>query len=134
MVRVKRPVLHDDPLELPSGGLNQGESPEEGALRELREETGIQIFDTNRLKPLTPISNSPNRNPYLIYTFAVELSVEEWEKRKSHDNEISSVEKFSLNEIISMLKAGEIYVALHIALISIYLIIKNKLSGRQNEK
>ena len=44
LVEVKRPVLDDmHSLEIPAGGLEKNESPQEGALRELHEETGIKI-------------------------------------------------------------------------------------------
>ena len=43
MVRVKRPVLDDSTLELPAGGSEPGETPEDCAARELAEETGIAV-------------------------------------------------------------------------------------------
>ena len=50
MPKVKRHILGGATWELPAGGIKDRESEEEGALRELREETGIWIFDTSRLK------------------------------------------------------------------------------------
>ena len=38
LVEVKRPILNDmHSMEIPAGGLVRGESPQEGALRELHE-------------------------------------------------------------------------------------------------
>ena len=45
MPKVKRHILGGATWELPAGGIKDGESEEEGALRELREETGISISD-----------------------------------------------------------------------------------------
>ena len=50
LVEVKRPILNDmHSIEIPVGDLERGESPQEGALRELHEETGIKI-SADRLK------------------------------------------------------------------------------------
>jgi 8-oxo-dGTP pyrophosphatase MutT (NUDIX family) len=122
LVRVKRPVIQDSPLEFPSGGVDSNETPEHAALRELREETGIQIYDTNRLKILPPLSSSPNRNPFLIYCYSVDITTQEWEFRKEFDQEIECVEKFSKNEIIQKIISGEMYITLHIALISNFIL------------
>ena len=41
LVRQQRPAAHGKLLELPAGGLEEGERPIEAARRELREETGL---------------------------------------------------------------------------------------------
>ena len=64
MVRVKRPVLGDIPLELPAGCAEEGELLIEGAARELGEETGIKIHEANRLIPLPPLAMSPEQNTH----------------------------------------------------------------------
>ena len=68
LVEVKRPVLNDmHSMEIPAGGLEKGESPQEGALRELYEETGIKI-SADRLKQQNPMALSP-RDPCLAYIY-----------------------------------------------------------------
>ena len=122
MVRVRRPVVADSPLELPAGGAKQGELPREAAARELVEETGIRVLDPGRFKDLPPLANSPNRNPNLTCIFEVGLSKSEFENRVMHDDEIEAVNLFSLDEIREMLVGGEIYVAVPAAVLSRHLL------------
>ena len=62
LVEVKRLVLNDmHSLEITAGGIEKGESPQEGTLRELYEETGIKI-SADRLKQQSPIALFP-RDP-----------------------------------------------------------------------
>ncbi|MEI6056113.1 MAG: NUDIX hydrolase [Lentisphaerota bacterium] len=122
MVKQLRPVINDFTLELPAGAINKNEDPVLGARRELSEETGIHIEDINRFKPLPPISNSPNRNPCLLYIFHIDIMQSEFDLRKSHDHEISSVELYSYLEIIEKLTSGEIYVSVPMAIIGRYLL------------
>ncbi len=121
MVRQKRPVIDDITLELPAGAVNKGESPVIGARREFFEETGIFIDDITRFKPLLPIANSPNRNPYLLYIFNVNVKQDEFEARTVHDDEISAVEVYKYREIIDKIISGEIYITVPIAIIGRYL-------------
>ena len=51
MAKVFRKILGGAVWELPAGGVQKNENPEEAALRELREETGISITDISRLIP-----------------------------------------------------------------------------------
>jgi ADP-ribose pyrophosphatase len=118
LVRVFRPVINDYTLELPAGGFSlKDEAPEKGLRRELAEETGIFIEDCARLEPLPPISVSPNRNPNLIFPFKVDISQDEFQDRKDHDNEVVEVLSMSFNQVVRLINSGEIYVALPIAVI-----------------
>ena len=59
LVEAKRRVLADiHSSEIPAGGLEKGESPQGGTLRELYEETGIKI-SANRLKQQNALALSP---------------------------------------------------------------------------
>lgn len=54
LVRQYRPVVDRVTLELPSGHVDPGETPEEAARRELREETGFTADDLELLGTLVP--------------------------------------------------------------------------------
>jgi ADP-ribose pyrophosphatase len=119
LVRVHRPVMDDIPLELPAGGFDlTRESPEEGMRRELAEETGITVPNTERFKPLPPVAVSPNRNPRLIFPLRVDISRQEFEQRGTHDSEISEVLCLPFEHIARLIANGEIYVALPLAMLS----------------
>lgn len=54
LVRQHRPVVGRETIELPSGHVDPGESPEEAARRELLEETGMVAGDIQLLGVLSP--------------------------------------------------------------------------------
>lgn len=121
MVRVKRPVINDTPLELPAGALEKDEEVAIGAVRELLEETGIKVTNLDRLISMAPISVSSTRNPNLSYIFKVDISEKEYVNRQPHDDEIYSVERFAINDIAKKMASGEIYVSLTLAVLGIFL-------------
>ena len=121
MVRVYRPVVADNTLELPAGGIHNDELPAEAAAREFHEEKGIFIPDLNRFEMLPPLIHM-SRNPFLPYVFQIRLTQHEYDLRKDHDHEISDVACFSYEEILQKIGRGEIYVGLQIAIIMRYFI------------
>jgi len=124
LVEVKRPVLNDmHSMEIPAGGLEKGESPQEGALRELCEETGIKI-SADRLKQQSPLALSP-RDPCLAYIYEAEISMDEFLARAQHDEEISQVRLFNFDEVQKLLVGGDIYLAGVVGLLSRFL-LKNR--------
>ena len=54
LVRQHRPVVGRETLELPSGHVDAGESPEQAARRELLEETGMEAGSIELLGVLVP--------------------------------------------------------------------------------
>jgi 8-oxo-dGTP pyrophosphatase MutT (NUDIX family) len=121
MVRVNRPVVGDETLELPAGGVEIGEAPASAAARELAEETGIQVLDSSRYVPMAPIAVSSTRMPKLSYVFRVEVTEHEFAARHPHDNEIHSVERIAIGQLPGMMARGEIYVSVPLAILGIFL-------------
>jgi 8-oxo-dGTP pyrophosphatase MutT (NUDIX family) len=120
MVRVKRPILDDMTLELPAGGRESTESPEECAARELAEEAGISV-SPDRMVPMPPLAISPNRMPKLCYVFRVDLAQHEFDRRGKHDSEIDKVELFRFEEAVDLIATGRIYVSVPVAVIGTHL-------------
>ncbi|MFC1811239.1 NUDIX hydrolase [Thermodesulfobacteriota bacterium] len=122
MIRVKRPLIDDCPLELPAGDSQVGETPRTAAMREFMEETGIGITDPRRFVPELPVSELPGRIPVLLSVFSVDVSQSEFVSRSRHDNEIVSVEAISFTDAAQRLVSGEIYLSSPAAIISRFLL------------
>ena len=122
--RVKRHILGGATWELPAGGIMDRESEEEGALRELREETGISIFDTSLLKKQNTLIVSQNRLPMFPSIFSIEVGKDVFEQRNQHDHEVESVNSFTLNEIKEMIISGHIMTSITISILARFLLSK----------
>lgn len=120
MVRVKRPIIGDISLELPAGAIDSNEAPVRAAARELAEESGIVISELGRYVAMPPIAESPTRVPRLSYVFRVDVSEREYADRRPHDNEIHSVERIQVGDLPKMMTAGEIYVAVPLAILAVF--------------
>ena len=83
-------------MEILAGGIEKGESPQEGALRKLYEETGIKI-SADRLKQQSPFALSP-RDSCLANISEAEISMDEFLARAHHDEEISRQDSFILKK------------------------------------
>ena len=124
MPKVKRHILGEATWELPAGGIMDEESEEEGALRELREETGVSIFDISRLKEETTIVVSQNRLPMFPSIFSIDVSLDEFEQRNQHDHEVDSVRSFTFDEIREMITTGQIFTSITISILARFLLSK----------
>jgi 8-oxo-dGTP pyrophosphatase MutT (NUDIX family) len=130
MVRVKRPVIADNALELPAGGAKENEAPLEAVAREFQEETGIKIDRIDRFQLLPSIAISPNRYPVLPWIYQVDLSKQEFDTRDPHDDEVVSVECFTFIEVKEKIIQGEIYVSLPMAVIGRFLFSQTEIVSR----
>jgi 8-oxo-dGTP pyrophosphatase MutT (NUDIX family) len=120
--KVRRQILGGAVWELPAGGVLENESPEEAALRELGEETGISISAPSRLLPLDTLVVSPNRLPMFPSIYQVDLSHQEFETRSAHDDEVESVASFSLDKAMEMILSGEIITSITLAILGRFLL------------
>ena len=119
--KVHRKILGQSVWELPAGEVTKFESSEMGALRELKEETGVKILDADRLTPEHSIVVSPNRLPMFPNIYSINISADEYRSRLPHDREVESVGCFSFETIQSMIKSGEIFTTITLAIIGRFL-------------
>jgi ADP-ribose pyrophosphatase len=122
MPKVKRHILGGATWELPAGGIKDGESEEKGALRELREETGISISNISRLKKKKSLIVSQNRLPMFPSIFSIEVGKEEFEQRNQHDHEVESVRSFTFEKIKEMITTGQIFTSITISILARFLL------------
>lgn len=90
-------------LEVPAGGMNLGEDPEEAALRELKEETGYQADKLERLSYFwtTPGFCTEGMHAYLA------TGLEAGSDTPEEDENIEVV-RAALEEVPAMIASGEI--------------------------
>lgn len=90
-------------LEVPAGTLNQGETPELGAARELEEELGVVAA---KIVPLTEFFVSPGFCEEKMWLFlATELTAT---SQRLDDDEIVEVVKVPFSRALEMIGSGEI--------------------------
>ena len=122
MPKVFRKILGGAVWELPAGGVQKNENPEEAALRELREETGISITDISRLISENTLAVSPNRLPMFPSIYSINVSENEFDNRSMHDDEVESVDCFSINTIKAMISSGEIVTSITLAILGRFIL------------
>lgn len=132
MVRVKRPVLDDTPLELPAGAAKKQEAPLKAAAREFKEEVGIKVEELDRFQLLPSVAISPNRYPVLPWIYKIDISKQEFDCKDPHDDEVVSVECFAFEEVKEKIIQGAIYVSLPLGIISRFL-FKNEYHSTIND-
>jgi 8-oxo-dGTP pyrophosphatase MutT (NUDIX family) len=131
MVKVKRPVIADNPLELPAGAAKKDEPAVNAAARELHEETGIHIIKLDRFELLPPIVISPNRYPMLPWIYKICITHDEFDSRDPHDDEIEGIECLVFDDIKRKIICGDIYISLPLAIISRFLFQEECLNTNQ---
>ena len=117
LVQVRRPLFSGSLWELPAGAVEENESPLEGAMRELREETGIHPDQVHTWTTLDSLAVMPNRMTERAHVIRADMNLSAWEQRTESDEEIEQVAKLSIEKAHKLILSGEIMVALPIAVI-----------------
>lgn len=94
-----------DSWELPMGGIDDGESPEEAARRELFEETGLQ---SDKIQKIGEYFAIPGLTPQRVYVYVANVSEEALAQASAVKDmdEIQEFELISCAEVFDMAKHG----------------------------
>ncbi len=110
MVQQYRKPVEESLLEVPAGSVDEGESPEEAAARELQEETG---YTADSIEHITSFWTTPGFCTELMHAYvATGLSPG---SMRLEDDEIIQVIKVPLEKVPDMVRSGEIRDAKSIA-------------------
>lgn len=104
VVEQYRKPLNKSEIEIPAGKLDPGESPENAAIRELKEETG---YTTDSLIPLGSYYTSPGFADEIIYVYAAE-NLQQGEMQLDED-EFLQVTELTLEEAYEAMRQGRIH-------------------------
>lgn len=115
MVKQYRMAIDSYTLEIPAGGLNQGEDSRTCAIRECEEETGYQAGEVHHLIDVYTTVAFSNEKICIYYTNDITKS-----KQNLDDDEFVTIERHSIDEICSMIFDGTIQDAKTIAGIMAY--------------
>ncbi len=99
-----RPSLKKWLLELPAGTIEQPETPEQCAMRELEEETGYRAARFTSLGQVTPLAGFCDEIQHLFVGHDLTLS----NSRECDEDEVIEVVTFSLTELEQKIIEGEI--------------------------
>ncbi len=103
LVRQYRHAAQKYLLEIPAGTLEENESPETGARREVEEEIGVIA---GQIEKLTEFYVSPG---FLTEKMHVFLAMDLRESKQNLDaDEFLSIERYSFGKAFEMIKSGEI--------------------------
>ncbi len=103
VVRQYRKAIERISLELPAGKVDEGEKPEECAVRELKEETGLTA---QSIKLMFRIHSTPGFSDEVLYLFYAE-GLTKGDLNLDKD-EFLSCEKYHLDKLIKMVYDGYI--------------------------
>lgn len=121
LVRQFRYAYGEETYEIPAGKLNQGEDPEEAALRELTEETGYRAENCSHLIDIYP---TPGYTDEVIHIY---LATEgRFVGEHLDEGEFLNCSYISLCELEGMIDRGKIKDAKTVAAYYSYIIKRNK--------
>jgi len=120
LVRQYRPAVETAVLELPSGAIDPGETPEAAARRELLEEAGCEAGDLELLGQLHVDSGRLETQQWAFFAPGVRVVA----GRPSGDENLE-LTFVTLGELEDLVTLGEFNLALHVAIVGLAV-----LSGR----
>jgi ADP-ribose pyrophosphatase len=119
LVKQFRHAADKELLELPAGGIDRGETPEETARREMQEETG---YAPGKLERLGGFYSAPGyANEYLHLFLATELMPA---RLIAEDTDEIKLVSMALNDAVDLIRNGDIQDAKSIAGLLFYLKFK----------
>ena len=97
--------------EMPGGAVNDGEEPTHAAKRELLEETG---YTSDNIIEVGRVSPNPASHTNLMYAY---VALDAWKVGDQSLDEIEEIEVYPvpLDEVIRMVKDGELQQSLHVS-------------------
>ncbi len=115
ILRQYRPAVEDYTFELPSGHVEEGETPAQAMLRELREETGCLAGEATLLRELIPDTGRLENRLWAFYINNVEVkNIPEPDKNEGIEVHLVSHEQF-----IEMINKGQLNHALDLSVIAL---------------
>jgi 8-oxo-dGTP pyrophosphatase MutT (NUDIX family) len=115
IVRQFRPVIEDYTYELPSGHLEEGETPEQAVIRELKEETNCVAENVFFLGKIYPDTGRLENNQWAFYANDVEVN----QFPDQAENEGIEVSLVSPKELFKMMNDGIVNHALDLSVIAL---------------
>lgn len=110
-----RPAVEDYTFELPSGHAEDGETPAQAMIRELREETGCIAGDVTLLREVIPDTGRLENRLWAFYIADVEIK----DIPDKGENEGIEVHLVSHAELFEMINRGQLNHALDLSVIAL---------------
>lgn len=126
-IRQHRYLVGKDVLELPSGGIDDGESPEEAARRELLEETGFACSKLIKLGSFYETYGQLNRQIHFFFTKVSGKSQQNLDRGEKGFEDIS-VELVSFEKALDRALMGAL---LHTGITLAILLLREKLERKE---
>ncbi len=103
LIKQFRPSVEETLLEIPAGRIDDGETPEQAAARELEEETGLKPLNLRKLVEFYPTPGFVDEKIYLFYA-------DKFEKGSVHldEGEVLRIFRLPINEVEEYLLSNKI--------------------------
>ncbi len=115
ILRQYRPAIEEYTFELPSGHIEDGETPVEAVMREIREETGCAAKDVSLLGELIPDTGRLENRLWAFYIKGVEMR----SLPKPHENDGIEVYLLTPDELFQMINNAKLNHALDLSVIAL---------------